>query len=75
MIWIQTLVTLSCRCGVGWFARLAEDQEARVQFLSAAPKIQAALAQLVEQWTENPCVRGSIPRGGTIIRRHYVLKK
>ena len=26
----------------------------------------AALAQSVEQRTENPCVRGSIPRGGTI---------
>ena len=24
-----------------------------------------ALAQQVEQWTENPCVRGSIPRGAT----------
>ena len=26
----------------------------------------AALAQLVEQGTENPCVLGSIPRRGTI---------
>ena len=25
------------------------------------------LAQLVEQWTENPCVPGSIPGGTTII--------
>ena len=25
-----------------------------------------ALAQLVEQWTENPCVPGSIPGGVTI---------
>jgi hypothetical protein len=24
-----------------------------------------AIAQMVEQWTENPCVRGSIPRGTT----------
>ncbi len=24
-----------------------------------------ALAQLVEQWTENPCVPGSIPGGTT----------
>ncbi len=24
-----------------------------------------ALAQLVEQWTENPCVPGSIPGGAT----------
>ncbi len=27
-----------------------------------------ALAQLVEQWTENPCVPGSIP-GGTTFRK------
>ncbi len=25
-----------------------------------------ALAQLVEQWTENPCVPGSIPGGTTL---------
>ena len=29
-------------------------------------KINAALAQSVEQGTENPCVRSSILRGGTI---------
>ena len=28
-------------------------------------KSQGAIAQLVEQRTENPCVRGSIPRGTT----------
>ena len=28
-----------------------------------------ALAQLVEQWTENPCVPGSIP-GGTTLKTH-----
>ncbi len=28
----------------------------------------AEIAQLVEQGTENPCVRGSIPRLGTILR-------
>ena len=27
-----------------------------------------ALAQLVEQWTENPCVPGSIP-GGTTLKK------
>ena len=26
---------------------------------------QGAIAQLVEQWTENPCVLGSIPSGTT----------
>jgi hypothetical protein len=28
-------------------------------------KTSAAVAQLVEQWTENPCVAGSIPACGT----------
>jgi hypothetical protein len=28
-------------------------------------KRHGALAQLVEQWTENPCVPGSIPGGTT----------
>ena len=28
-----------------------------------------AIAQSVEQWTENPCVVGSIPAHTTIIRR------
>ena len=27
--------------------------------------MEGALAQLVEQWTENPCVPGSIPGGTT----------
>jgi hypothetical protein len=27
-----------------------------------------ALAQLVEQWTENPCVPGSIPGGTTKLK-------
>ena len=31
----------------------------------------AALAQLVEQGTENPCVLGSIPRRGTIFLPLY----
>jgi 5-methylthioribose kinase len=29
-----------------------------------------ALAQLVEQWTENPCVPGSIPGGTTTKKTH-----
>ena len=32
-----------------------------------------ALAQLVEQRTENPCVPGSIP-GGTTIKNHSFLR-
>ena len=34
---------------------------------------QGAIAQLVEQRTENPCVPGSIP-GGTTLKRSYSLK-
>ena len=34
-------------------------------FLHVVTKTIAALAQLVEQRTENPCVPGSIPGGGT----------
>ena len=32
-----------------------------------------ALAQLVEQWTENPCVPGSIPGGTTFIPKNNFL--
>ena len=34
-----------------------------------AQRLQGTLAQLVEQWTENPCVPGSIPGGTTKSRR------
>ena len=30
-----------------------------------AAQLVGAIAQLVEQWTENPCVPGSIPGGTT----------
>ena len=37
------------------------------------------LAQMVEQWTENPCVPGSIPGGTTLtqieIFGFFVIKK
>jgi hypothetical protein len=33
-----------------------------------ADHLNGALAQLVEQWTENPCVPGSIPGGTTLIK-------
>ncbi len=32
-----------------------------------------ALAQLVEQWTENPCVPGSIP-GGTTSNKPLLIR-
>ena len=32
-----------------------------------------ALAQLVEQWTENPCVPGSIPGGTTKLPRNSFI--
>lgn len=42
-------------------------------------KVFGTLAQMVEQWTENPCVPGSIPGGTTLcsdgeIGRHAGLK-
>jgi hypothetical protein len=38
------------------------------------PRKQGTLAQMVEQWTENPCVPGSIP-GGTTLKIRNMLKK
>jgi hypothetical protein len=35
-----------------------------LKYIFAVP-IEGAIAQLVEQWTENPCVLGSIPSGTT----------
>ena len=40
-------------------------------FAVALQKQAGALAQLVEQWTENPCVPGSIP-GGTTTRKAFI---
>ena len=34
-------------------------------FTFVTPKLRGAIAQLVEQRTENPCVLGSIPSGTT----------
>ena len=34
-----------------------------------------AIAQLVEQRTENPCVPGSIPGGTTLTRNNYKLSR
>ena len=36
---------------------------------------QGALAQMVEQWTENPCVPGSIPGGTTLKIRNNLEKQ
>ncbi len=33
-----------------------------------------ALAQLVEQWTENPCVPGSIPGGTTSKKPNQLIR-
>ncbi len=35
------------------------------------PLWRGTLAQLVEQWTENPCVPGSIPGGTTKKSRNF----
>lgn len=38
-------------------------------YIFATAKEKGTLAQVVEQWTENPCVLGSTPRGTTVERR------
>tara|TARA_Y100000589_G_scaffold128279_1_gene122179 strand:- start:4195 stop:4338 length:144 start_codon:yes stop_codon:yes gene_type:complete len=40
-----------------------------LKFLYFWPSKVGALAQLVEQWTENPCVPGSIPGGTTSLKK------
>ena len=45
----------------------------KVNFLYFWPLKVGALAQLVEQWTENPCVPGSIP-GGTIVKKPSFMR-
>ena len=37
------------------------------------PLWRGTLAQLVEQWTENPCVPGSIPGGTTKLSRNSFI--
>jgi hypothetical protein len=39
-----------------------------LHFIFAVRK-EGAIAQSVEQWTENPCVPGSIPGGTTSLKR------
>ena len=34
-----------------------------------------SLAQLVEQWTENPCVAGSIPARATFLKVEFFYQK
>ena len=52
---VQLVRTPACHAGGRGFEPLPGRQHASV-------------AQLVEQWTENPCVTGSIPVEGTITR-------
>ena len=40
---------------------------------TTAQNCKGTLAQMVEQWTENPCVPGSIPGGTTNIARMVKL--
>ena len=40
-----------------------------------APATNAPVAQLVEQWIEDPCVLGSIPSGGTMNNKTSTLSK
>ena len=38
------------------------------------PQRVGAIAQLVEQRTENPCVAGSIPAGTTVKKAYFLTK-
>ena len=49
-----------------FFAKLFAYSDLR--FIFAVRKV-GAIAQSVEQWTENPCVPGSIPGGTTSLNR------
>ena len=40
-----------------------------------AQNCKGTLAQLVEQWTENPCVPGSIPGGTTLKIRNTLVNQ
>ena len=62
---VQSVSTPACHAG----GRRFESVRGR-QFNSAERKLcttYASVAQLVEQWTENPRVVGSIPTGGTTV--------
>ena len=53
------------------FLLLLQDKKTFATFAIANKK--GAIAQLVEQRTENPCVPGSIP-GGTTFRKRKIMK-
>ena len=42
---------------------------------SNALNCKGTLAQMVEQWTENPCVPGSIPGGTTLKIRNTLVNQ
>ena len=64
---VQSVSTPACHAG----GRRFESVPGRhIKHLSRAKcsAQYASVAQLVEQWTENPRVVGSIPTGGTMMR-------
>ena len=57
---------------VGWMSGLVTGLQNQLQrFESATDLHYGAIAQLVEQRTENPCVTGSIPVGTTKSVNNY----
>ena len=61
---VQSVSTPACHAGGRRFESVRSRHNASVESFGS-PQY-ASVAQLVEQWTENPRVVGSIPTGGTM---------
>jgi hypothetical protein len=51
-----------------WIFSCLSFAYSNLNYIFAVPK-GGAIAQSVEQWTENPCVLGSIPSGTTSLKQ------
>ena len=64
---VQSVSTPACHAGGRRFESVPGRQIMHLWRAYGSPQY-ASVAQLVEQWTENPRVVGSIPTGGTMMR-------